>query len=406
MKNKIYIGFTVILLSVISVVVFKPGSKKDEEKLKELKEQTESKKSFVKVKTVELKKAPLVMYVNTTGSARAERSVEVYPQVAGFVKKLQVSENRLVKKGDILFTIENEQYNLNYQSAQDNLLKAKIEYGLRKNELVEAAGKENTEKLSEEIKKLDELKSAGRITEDDYENRKLDYEIEYIFSKGGNIEVLKSSTGLTQAMISYKKAKLDLEYTVVKASIGGYVAGLDIVEGQYVNSGTRSMSLVDYDRIIMEIPVLESEISQLREGRKVRVRFEAMKDTVFTGSIKSISPVIDRTTGTGTAEVRIDNPGLKIKSGMSGTVRIEGRIYQDRVIVPNEAVLTRDNRKLVFIAREGKAKWVYVDIGLSNPDFTEIILNGDDQKIKLGDRVIVTNNYTLAHDADIILTDE
>lgn len=406
MKNKIYIGFTIILISVISVILFKPESKKDEEKLKELKNQTESKKSFVKVKTVELKKAPLVMYVNTTGTAKAERTVEVYPQITGFVSKILVAENSFVKKGDILFTIDNEQYELNLESAQDNLLKAKIEYGIRKNQIVESDQSENMQALDLEIKKLDELKKSGKITSDEYENGKLDLEIEYIFNKGGNIDVLKSSTGLTQAMISYKKAKMDLEYTVVKANLDGYVADLNIVVGQYVNSGTRSMSIVDYENVIMEIPVLESEISQLKVGRQVQVRFEAMKDTVFTGTIKSISPVVDKTTGTGMAQVKIANKNLLVKSGMSGNVRIEGRIYKDRVIVPNEAVLTRDNRKLVFIAREDKAKWVYVNTGLSNPDYTEIILNGDDQKIALGDRVIVTNNYTLAHDADIIVTDE
>ena len=207
-------------------------------------------------------------------------------------------------------------------------------------------------------------------------------------------------------MISYKKAKMDLDYTVVKANLDGYVADLDIVVGQYVTAGTRSMSIVDYGNVIMEIPVLESEISQLKEGREVQVRFEAMKDTMFTGTIKSISPVVDKATGTGMAQVRIANKDLLVKSGMSGNVRIEGRIYNDRVVVPNEAVLTRDNRKLVFIARDDKAKWVYVNTGLSNPDLTEIVLEKDDQKLKLGDSVIVTNNYTLAHDADIIIVDE
>jgi len=405
-KNKIYIGFTIILISVISVIVFKPESKKDEEKLKDLKNQTESKKSFVKVKTVELKKAPLIMYINTTGTAKAERTVDIYPQISGFVTKIHVTENSFVKKGDILFTIDNEQYELNFQSAQDNLLKAKIEYGIRKNEIVESDQTGNMQKLDNELKKLDELRKEGQITADEYENKKLDLEIEYIFNKGGNIDVLKSSTGLTQAMISYKKAKLDLDYTVVKANLDGYVADLDIVVGQYVNSGTISMSIVDYGTVIMEIPVLESEISQLKEGREVQVRFEAMKDTLFTGTIKSISPVVDKATGTGMAQVRISNRDLLIKSGMSGNVRIEGRVYNNKVVVPNEAVLTRDNRKLVFIARDDKAKWVYVNTGLSNPDLTEIILDKDDQKIKLGDRVIVTNNYTLAHDADIIVTDE
>ena len=401
-----YIGFTIILISLVSVIIFKPESKKDEDKLKELKDQAETKKSFVKVRTIDLTKAPLIMYINTTGTAKAEKSVEIYPQISGYIEKLNVEENSYVRKGDILFTIDNQQYELNYQSAQDNLLKAKIDYGMRKNQIKDSDQTQNQAKLDEEIRKLDEKRKSGSITSEQYENLKLDLEIEYLFNKGGSEEVLKSSTGLTQAMINYKKAKLDLEYTVVKANIDGYVADLKIVEGQQISGGFRSMNLVDYKSIIMEIPVLESEVSELKKGRKVEVKFEAMKDTVFTGVIKSVSAVVDKSTGTGMAQVIIPNKDLLIKSGMSGNVRIEGRIYNDKVIVPNEAILTRDNRKLVFTAEGSKAKWVYVTTGLSNFNSTEIILEKEDPKLKLGDKIIVTNNYTLAHDADIIIVEK
>ena len=401
-----YIGFTIILISLVSVIIFKPESKKDEDKLKELKGQAETKKSFVKVRTIDLAKAPLIMYINTTGTAKAEKSVEIYPQISGYIEKLNVEENSYVRKGDILFTIDNQQYELNYQSAQDNLLKAKIDYGMRKNQIKDSDQTQNQAKLDEEIRKLDEKRKSGSITSEQYENLKLDLEIEYLFNKGGSEEVLKSSTGLTQAMINYKKAKLDLEYTVVKANIDGYVADLKIVEGQQISGGFRSMNLVDYKSIIMEIPVLESEVSELKKGRKVEVKFEAMKDTVFTGVIKSVSAVVDKSTGTGMAQVKIPNKDLLIKSGMSGNVRIEGRIYNDKVIVPNEAILTRDNRKLVFTAEGSKAKWVYVTTGLSNFNSTEIILEKEDPKLKLGDKIIVTNNYTLAHDADIIIVEK
>jgi multidrug efflux pump subunit AcrA (membrane-fusion protein) len=406
LKNKLYIGFTVILIAVASVLAFRPGSKSNDEKLKELKDQAETKKSFVKVKTKELSLAPLIMYINTTGTAGAEKTVEIYPQISGFVKKIFVKDNSYVKKGDVLFTIDNQQYELNFMSAEDNLLKAKIEYGMRKDQLKNEALGDDRTRLNSEIKKLDEKLKSGQIAKDVYDQSVLDLEVEYLFSKGGSSEVLRSSTGLTQAMINYKKAKLDLEYTTVKANQDGFVSDLKITEGQYLSGGTKCMSLVDYKEIKMDIPVLESEISQIREGRKVEVRFEAMKDTVFTGTVSSISPIVDRASGTGMAHVIIPNRDLLIKSGMSGTVKIDGRIYNDRAIVPNEAILTRDNRKLVFIADNGKAKWIYVNTGLSNYNFTEIILEEKDPKLKLGDRIIVTNNYTLAHDADIIVTDD
>ena len=399
-----FIVFTVIVAAVLAVIFFRPDSKKDTEKLDELKDQAESKKSFVRVRTVELAKSPLIMYVNTTGTAKAERTVDIFPQVSGFVKKINVSANSYVRKGDILFTIDNEQYELNFESAQDNLLKAKIEYGMRRDQIIQSDQTENRSKLEEEIAKLDQRMKNGSIDRDQYENKKLDLEIEYLFSKGGSLDVLKSSTGLTQALINYRKAQLDLEYSTVRSKISGYVGGLDIVEGQYINSGTKCLSIVDYENVIMEIPVLESEVTQLTKGRKVSVIFEARKDTVFTGVITSISPVIDKTSGTGKVLVKIPNKELAIKSGMSGNVSIEGKIYNDKAIVPNEAVLTSDNRKLVFTAEDGKAKWIYVSTGLSNYNFTEIILDKE-SKLKLGDQIIVTNNYTLSHDADIIVED-
>ncbi|MFO7810293.1 MAG: efflux RND transporter periplasmic adaptor subunit [Candidatus Delongbacteria bacterium] len=402
MKNKIFTGFTVILAAVILIVLLRPESKKETEKLDELKEQSESKKSFVRVKTIKLARSPLIMYINTTGTAKAERMVDIYPRVSGFVKKIHVAENSYVNEGDILFAIENEQYELNFESAKDNLLKAKIEYGMRKDQIVQTDQKENREEFERELSLLKGKMDSGEISQELYENKKLDLEIEHLFSKGGNLDVLKSSTGLTQAMINYRKAQLDIEYSTVRSKIDGYVGNLEIDEGEFINSGTKCMSIVDYSNIIMEIPVLESEISQLQTGRNVQVIFEARKDTLFSGTVESLSPVIDRNTGTGEVLVKIPNNDLVIKSGMSGNVSIEGKIYNNRVTVPNEAVLTRDNRKLIFIAEEGKAKWVYVTTGLSNYNYTEIIMDKD-TKIELGDEVIVTNNYTLSHDADIII---
>ncbi len=404
MKNKLYIGFTVIIAAVLLVVLMRPSSTKDTEMLDELKGSAEQRRSFVRVRTIELAKAPLIMNISTTGTARAERIVDIMPQSSGFVEKISVKENSYVRRGDILFTIDNEQYDLNYQSAKDNLLKAKIEYGMRRDQRTDLSQASGREELDRSITELKKKMAAGSISRDQFEDMKLDLEIEYLFSKNGSNEVLKSSTGLTQAMISYRRAALDLENTVVRSRTGGYVSDINISVGQYVGSGTRCLTIVDHSDVIMDIPVLESEISQLSPGRKVQVIFEAMKDTVFTGRIEAVSPVIDRTTGTGTAMVRIPNRGLLIKSGMSGNVNIEGRIYEDRVLVPNEAVLTRDNRRLVFTAEDGKAKWVYVTTGLSNYYFTEIILDPNGG-LKLGDRIIVTNNYTLSHDADIIVED-
>jgi multidrug efflux pump subunit AcrA (membrane-fusion protein) len=81
---------------------------------------------------------------------------------------------------------------------------------------------------------------------------------------------------------------------------------------------------------------------------------------------------------------------------MHAEVEIAADIYKDRLLVPQEAVLVRGGRKLVFTVEEGLAKWRYIEVGLENKDYAEV-LDG----IKEGEMVIVEGHFTLAHDARV-----
>ncbi|MFQ5637297.1 MAG: hypothetical protein ACE5IR_04810 [bacterium] len=68
-------------------------------------------------------------------------------------------------------------------------------------------------------------------------------------------------------------------------------------------------------------------------------------------------------------------------------------------MVPKEAILICDQRKLVFIVRDGLAKWCYVETGLENEKYVEIL--DSTFGLKLGERVITSEHYTLVHDARV-----
>jgi multidrug efflux pump subunit AcrA (membrane-fusion protein) len=84
---------------------------------------------------------------------------------------------------------------------------------------------------------------------------------------------------------------------------------------------------------------------------------------------------------------------------MYATVEIATRVLKDRLLVPREALLVRDQRNLVFRAENGLAKWCYVDVGEQNEQSIEIRSG-----IAAGDTIIVDGHYTLAHDARIRVT--
>jgi hypothetical protein len=78
---------------------------------------------------------------------------------------------------------------------------------------------------------------------------------------------------------------------------------------------------------------------------------------------------------------------------------IAGEIHPDLLLVPREAILTRDGRPLLFKVEEDRAKWLYVRIGLANDFLVEIerVLQGG--TLEPGDQVVVSEHLTLAHEA-------
>jgi multidrug efflux pump subunit AcrA (membrane-fusion protein) len=86
---------------------------------------------------------------------------------------------------------------------------------------------------------------------------------------------------------------------------------------------------------------------------------------------------------------------------MHADVEIAADIYKDRLLVPQEAVLVRGGRKLVFVVEEDLAKWRYIEVGLENEDYAEV-LDG----VKEGEMLIIEGHFTLAHDARVRLAQE
>ncbi len=81
---------------------------------------------------------------------------------------------------------------------------------------------------------------------------------------------------------------------------------------------------------------------------------------------------------------------------MHAEVEIAAEVFRNRLLVPQEAVLVRGGRKLVFVVGDGLAKWRYIESGLENERFVEVL-----EGVKEGDEIITDGHLTLAHDAEV-----
>jgi multidrug efflux pump subunit AcrA (membrane-fusion protein) len=128
----------------------------------------------------------------------------------------------------------------------------------------------------------------------------------------------------------------------------------------------------------------------------------AAPDRVVNGRIAAILPIVDSATRAGRAVIRLANPGV-LRHGMYADVRLEATRLPDRILVPYPAVIERDGRPLVFVAKDGRAQWVYVNPGRTNGIEYEILPDSATGRIPLqpGDQVLVEGHLTLTHDAPV-----
>jgi RND family efflux transporter MFP subunit len=219
-------------------------------------------------------------------------------------------------------------------------------------------------------------------------------------------------SGLAGAEARLEQAQYNLEKTVIRAPYAGRVANLVVDVGTRLGVNDSVAMVVDLSSVDVDVQVLESEIAALEVGRDATVAFTAFPGESFQAGVVTVNPVVDPASHVGRATVRLRNPGARILPGMHANVRIAGRLYEDRVSVPKEAIVERSRREVVFVfepesegATTGRAKWRYVTTGLENEEAIEVVPSEDTDELAEGEIVLVGGHTTLTHDAMVRLAE-
>lgn len=322
-----------------------------------------------------VRQGTLVLNVEGTGQTEASDRATIAARVAGRTAALRAGEGERVSRGAGLVRLDAREYALAVRQAEADLAQAEARY--------------------REMTLFDERIADAAVREE----------------RG---RAARAKSGLATAEIALQRARLDLANTTVAAPFAGQVANVLVTKGEYVTAGEEMMTLVDIDPIHVEVQVVEGELRWLAESSLAVVTLPAFSDTVFEGRMVSINPVVDPATRTARVTVVVPNPDGRILPGMFARVSLEGRAFEDRVMVPEEALIERDNRTLVFVFQplqdappgEGLAKWVYVTPGLSNGEVVELIESEGTEVPAPGSLVITGGNYTLIHDARVRVAPE
>ena len=181
----------------------------------------------------------------------------------------------------------------------------------------------------------------------------------------------------------------------VKAPISGRVTSFPPTIGTMVSQSYSIAKISDTDELQIKVNVAERFISRIRENQTAIVSFDAYPGLEFKARVFEVSPVLDTTSRTMLAKLKVEPADSRIKAGMYARVKLITDTIEGAVVIPNDAIVYRDGKPYVFTAKsessESSVNMVSVKEGLSVDNKTEI-----QEGLKEGDVIIVKGQSLLS----------
>jgi len=358
----------------------------------------------VEIATVEL--GSLESTVTLSGRLSANEQVSIIPKASGIVETVNVRLGDVVEAGDILFTIEQNDYSRNVEQAQNSVQLAQKSVDQAANGLNSAKinfelNKEKIENAMINLERTRILYEEGAVSKSQLEQAELSASQLSLDALQGQVKQAEiayqqSLSQLEQARVGYDQAQSGLDNTVVKSPIKGTVSALNVVQGQIAAASQVAATVVEMDRVYLQVNVVENIVTKLQEGQKAQVRVSALSEEFIESTIEYVSPTADPRSQLYTVRVYLDNADKAIKPGMSGEVKLVLESVDMAIIVKADAVLDEDGESFVFVVQDGKAIRKTVEVGLDTGDHVEV-----KSGLMAGEKLIIEGQYYVADGGEV-----
>jgi cobalt-zinc-cadmium efflux system membrane fusion protein len=178
---------------------------------------------------------------------------------------------------------------------------------------------------------------------------------------------------------------------LARAPISGIVTKVNKNIGEQVAPGEAIIEIVNLETVWVEAPIFERDLARL--GNRTRAVFttSAAPETEFSGSIVNIGAVVDEQSRAATVIFEVPNKGRALRIGMQANVRLDAGERVEAVIVPKEAVLEHEGKKIVYVLLSGE-EFERREVQLGDEYSGKVaVLAG----LKAGERVVTQGAYQL-----------
>ncbi len=320
----------------------------------------EEKQEFaIPVEVTFSKVGDVAKFYQTTAILEAEQESKVVNKVTGMLESVHAQEGQRVKAGDLLAQIDPRNYQLDFE-------RAKIDYESALSEYKRSQPVNGKQLIS--AKDLDKLRFRVQTTEN-------------------QLEV----------------ARIKLRDSKVVSPIDGVIAKRSVkAHNMLSNMGNEMFHVVSLDSLIGVVHLPESELSKVKLGQVAKLSFPAEPNLDLEATVLRIAPLVDSKLGTFKVTLSIDNQQGTLKPGMFARVALLLDSKQAVTLVPENALIKKDGKASLFVAKDNRAKKLQVETGYAQDGWVEIITPTD-----IEDGVITVGQHGLKDNALLnVLNDE
>ena len=294
--------------------------------------------------------------VNAAGEIAPAEQVSVRPEINGKVDQLPVDLGDRIKKGNLLFKLDDKELQQQRASNLTDIEKAKL----------------SLEKAERDYKRAKQLLADKLISQETYDDTETTYEL----AKNA-LESSQRALAITDAHLTFTEVRAPFDCTVLTrpVSMGQAVSGSD-----GFNGGTEVLTIANLNAMIINAQVNQADVPRLKVGETVEVSVEAVPGLVATGKVERLSPqaIIKNNIKGYPARIVLTNVDQRIRPGMTANVKIPVASADNVTAVPLSAVFTEKNpdtaqmERFVYVQQGDTFEKKNVKLGVSDFSYAEI----------------------------------
>lgn len=294
--------------------------------------------------------------VSAVGSLKARDQVSLTTEVSGRVVEMKLNAGSRVVKGDLLLRLDDRQARADLQVAEATLADAR-----------------------RQLDRAQSLQTNNSISQ-------------------SQVDELRTATDVARAQLSSARTRVDNHR--IEAPFEGVIGLNDISMGAYLSSGTVVATLDSTLKMELSFAISEKFLGQIVLGQTVQGHSPAYPDERFEGELAELGTRINELSRTLPVRALIENPDGKLRPGqfMSANLTLRQR---EALIIPEQAVMIRGDETFVYLAVDGTARRVSVELGSRSPGVVEVASG-----LSLEDQVVVTGQDRLSSGDRIEVVDD